>query len=144
MGFLRKKKSSNSPRLTNSELLHWKPGDLIESTDYGKVEKKNKFQTFLLRVDGILPTTKYNYKSITDDGFIIIEEQETLRLFKIELNEFLKDAKNISYNNRSISKDLVKSSRYMELIDEFQAAYLELQNADNYSTTQNFDEKTDK
>ncbi len=130
MGFFTKNKNMGSPHVLYPILLHWQKGDIITSIDYGKMESKNFFTAFILRADGLTPMATYIYQSITEDGFVIIEHEETGRLYKIGIKKFLKDAQNISFNNRSIKDDLLDSSRYMELVNEFQIAYNELRESD--------------
>lgn len=126
MGLFRSTKKALAPHIVHPKILHWKEGDEIVTIDYGKLAGKNRFHKLTMHLDWVTPKTTYFYKSITQDGFIIIKEKETEQLHKIDFIEFIKQAKNISFQNRSIENDLEQSNEYMELIGEFQKTFTEL------------------
>ncbi|MEQ9264578.1 MAG: hypothetical protein RLN81_05115 [Balneolaceae bacterium] len=124
MSFFRKKEQPS--HLLYPDILHWKEGDEIKARNAnitGPFSKLMAFETGKLNLI-------YLYKGLTDDGFIIVEEKDNGQLHKVNFRRFLKHAKNISFKNRAIEQDLDQSKNYMELIDEFQKAYTELQDGD--------------
>lgn len=124
MSFFRKKEQPS--HLLYPDILHWKEGDVIKSRNAnitGPFSKLMAFETGKLNLT-------YLYKGLTGDGFIIVEEKDNGQLHKVNFKRFLKHAKNISFKNRAIEQDLDQSKNYMELIDEFQKAYTELQDGD--------------
>ena len=130
MGIFKKKASKLPPHKIHPEVLHWKEDDEIENIDFQKMERKSKFNTVVMRIDGVIPMTTYLYKSLTNDGFIIVEEKESKHLHKIEFERFVKQCNNLSLKSRWIEQDLDQSNEYMELIESFQKAYSELEESD--------------
>lgn len=135
MGFFKNDKRGNPPHIWYPEILHWEVGDEIRSIDYEKFENLSFVEKLMLRIDGflekeVIPINFYFYKGVTDKGFIIIEQKESKRLFKLSFQNFIKDALNLSFQERSIRQELNKSKEYMELIESFQQAYSELEESD--------------
>lgn len=130
MGLFKNTKKSIPPHKLYPEILHWRDGDEIENIDFHKMERVNKFNAILMRIDRVTPLATYLYKSLTSDGFIIVEEKETKHLQKIKFDKFVKQANNLSLKSRGVEQDLDYSKEYMELIDTFQKAYIELQESD--------------
>ncbi|MEQ8578378.1 MAG: hypothetical protein RIC57_07995 [Balneola sp.] len=130
MGFFKNDKKGKPPHKIHPEVLHWKENDEIENIDFQKMERKSKFNTVVMRIDGVTPMTIYLYKSLTNDGFIIVEEKETQHLHKIEFERFVEQCNNLSLKSRWIEQDLDHSKEYMELIESFQKAYSELEESD--------------
>lgn len=130
MGLFANKKKGQPPHKIHPEVLHWKENDEIENIDFQKMERKSKFNTVVMRIDGVTPMTIYLYKSLTNDGYIIVEEKETQHLHKIEFERFVKQCNNLSLKSRWIEQDLDQSKEYMELIESFQQAYSELEESD--------------
>lgn len=124
MSFFRKKEQAS--HLLYPDVLHWKEGDEIKARN---ANAKSPFSKLMAFETGKL-NIMYLYKGLTDNGFIIVEEKESGHLHKIEFRRFLKHATNLSFKNRSIEQDLDQSKDYMELVDEFQKAYNELQDGD--------------
>ena len=124
MGLFRRK---NIPaHKLHPDVLHWREGDEIVARNIkvkGPISKVMAFEVGKLNIT-------YYYKGLTDDGFIILEEKETGHLDKVAFKKFIKHAKNMSFKNRSLKQDLEQSKDHMELIDEFQKAYNELQVSD--------------
>ena len=127
MGFFKRTKKNLPPHKIHPDVLHWKEGDELVymnvvlngpfEIDIDSYEEKNKKYGF--------------YKSLSSEGYIIIEEKESGNLSKYEFRKFIKAAKNISFQNRIISLEIKGSNNYMELIESFQKAYTELQESDN-------------
>ncbi|MCR9133186.1 MAG: hypothetical protein NXI08_11445 [bacterium] len=116
------KSSTKAPHLQHPEILHWKEGDIIRARN---VKAKGIFSKLNALETGAL-TRNYEYKGITSDGFIIVEDEADKEIHKTDLQFFLKKAENLSLKNRTILTELDTSSEYMELIAEFQKAYMEL------------------
>lgn len=127
MGFFKRTKKNLPPHKLHPDVLHWREGDELVymnvvlngpfEIDIDSYEDKNKKHGF--------------YKSLSSEGYIIIEEKESGNLNKYEFRKFIKAAKNISFQNRIISLEIKESNNYMELIESFQKAYTELQESDN-------------
>tara|TARA_R110001599_G_scaffold8255_1_gene39990 strand:- start:19723 stop:20121 length:399 start_codon:yes stop_codon:yes gene_type:complete len=127
MGFFKRTKKKLPPHKLHPDVLHWREGDELVymnvvlngpfEIDIDSYEEKNKKYAF--------------YKSLSSEGYIIIEEKESGNLSKYEFRKFIKAAKNISFQNRIISLEIKESNNYMELIESFQKAYTELQESDN-------------
>ncbi|MEO9884737.1 MAG: hypothetical protein ABJR05_13580 [Balneola sp.] len=130
MGLFDNKINNTPPHKLHPEILHWREGDEIENIDFQKMSHKNKFRTVVMRIDGVIPMTTYLYKSLTSDGFIIVEDKESKHLQKIPFGKFLKKANNMSLKSRWVEQELKDSKEYMELIDNFQQAYIELEESD--------------
>lgn len=113
------------PHVWYPEVLHWREGDSIVSKDSIYV---SLLSIVIADDDGF--SLRYRYKSITRDGFIILEEEETGKLEKRRFDLFIRVSKNISYNNRHLNSEIQRSKEYMDLIQEFQNAYIELEKAD--------------
>jgi hypothetical protein len=126
MGFFKKDKKGIPPHKLHPDVLHWKEGDEIVARN---VKLKGWFSKIIAFEDGYLNMT-YLFKAVTDDGYIIVEEKESNNLHKVEFRKFIKKANNNSLINRSIKQDLNHSKDYMELIDNFQQAYTDLEESD--------------
>ena len=118
------------PHKLHPQILHWREGDEIENIDFQKMAHKNKFMAVVMRIDGVIPMTTYLYKSLTSDGFIIVEDKESKHLQKVAFEKFIKKASNMSLKSRWVEQELQDSKEYMELIDNFQQAYIELEESD--------------
>lgn len=129
--FFRKKK--NGPIHTwYPEILHWKQGDKINcwnialasnnEIDLGDIQKFRDPKLGSLVGDFI-------YKSVDKNGVIYLEDEDD-NLWQFEFWRFIKYAKNKSFNNRKVEKKLKESEKYMELLDNFQQSFQELQKAD--------------
>jgi len=116
-----------APHTWYPEILHWKEGDEIKARNANAKSWFSKIMAFEVGKLNIF----YYYKGVTSDGFIIVEEKETGHLHKLLFKKFIRKATNLSYKNRTINSDIDTSKEYMALMDEFQKAYLELQEADN-------------
>lgn len=125
MSLFRRKKNL-PPHKIHADVLHWKEGDELV---YMNVVLNGPFE---IDIDSYEDKNKKHgiYKSLSSDGYIIIEEKETGNLNKYEFRKFIKAAKNISFQNRIISSEIKESNNYMELIESFQKAYTELQESD--------------
>lgn len=135
MGFFKNDKKGKPPHSWYPEILHWEVGDEIRSIDYEKLENLSFVEKLMLRIDSffekeVIPINFYLYKGLTENGFIIVVQKESKRLFKISFQNFIKDAINLSFQERSIRQELNKSKEYMDLIKNFQKAYLELEDSD--------------
>ncbi len=118
---------NQAPHIWYPEILHWHEGDEIRARN---ANAKNWFSKLMAFEVGRL-NIFYYYKSVTSDGYIIVEEKETGHLHKLIFKKFIRKATNISFKNRSIHSDIDTSKEYMALMEEFQKAYVELQESDN-------------
>ena len=120
------KKKNLPPHKIHPEVLHWKEGDELV---YMVVVLNGPFE---INLDSYEEKNKKHgfYKSLTSEGYIIVEEKESGNLSKYEFRKFIKAAKNISFQNRVISLEIKESKNYMELIETFQRAYKELEESD--------------
>ncbi len=118
-------KKGAPPHIAFPEILHWQEGDSI-------VSKESMYINWLSVViaDDDDFSLHYVYKSVTRDGFIILEEEETGKLVKRRFDLFIKVSNNLSYNNRHLTSEIHQSKEYMSLIQEFQTAYKELEETD--------------
>ena len=117
------------PHKINSELLHWREGDEIIARNLkitGLISFITAWETDKLK-------SHYYFKSFTKDGHIIVADKGTGNLEKVRLRKFLKHAKNASLQNRKLENDIEDSEEYMELINQFQKAFGELEESDSYS-----------
>lgn len=126
MGFFSSNKLQIPPHKLHPEVLHWKEGDEIVARN---IKVKSLFSKLMAFETGKLNIVYY-YKGLTSDGFVIVEEKESGHLDKVEFYKFIKHAKNKSVKNRILTQDLEQSRDHMELIDEFQKAYNELEASD--------------
>lgn len=126
MGLFNRKKNL-PPHKIHPDVLHWKEGDelvympimnglIVSGMEVDAYPERNKRRAL--------------FKSFTPDGFIIVEEKETGNLAKYKFYKFIKVSRNTSHQNRTITSDIEDSKEYMELIDEFQKAYNELEASD--------------
>lgn len=124
MGILSTK--HQAPHSWYPEILHWQEGDEIRARN---ANAKSWFAKLMAFEDGRL-NIFYYYKGVTSDGFIIVQEKETGHLHKLIFKKFIRKAINLSLKNRMIHSDMGTSKEYMVLMEEFQKAYLELQEGD--------------
>lgn len=116
------------PHKINSELLHWREGDEIIARNI----KITGLVSLLTALETDNLNSHYYFKSFTKDGHIIVANKESGNLEKVRLKKFLKHAQNISLKNRALKSDIENSEEYMELMEEFQKAFNELQESDNH------------
>jgi len=119
-------KYTPAPHIRYPEILHWQEGDEIRARN---ANARNWFSKLMAFEDGHL-NILYLYKGVTSDGFIIVEEKESGHLHKLKFGSFIKRATNLSFKNRRIHSDINETKEYMNLIEEFQKAYLELEESD--------------
>ena len=128
MALFRKTNKGIAPHIGYPEIMHWQAGDEIVARN---IHAKNPLQKLVAYEDGVLNIT-YIFKSVTADGFILVEEKESGEPHKADFYTFVKKAKNITLKKRLMSSELNDSNEYMELMSEFQKAFDELQSADNH------------
>lgn len=123
-----KKRKEIYPHKVNSQLMHWREGDEIFARN---IKAKSWFSKMIAFERNSLNII-YIFRGLTKNGSVILEEKETGHLEKTELRKFLKYAKNKSLKNRLLKNDLDESKEYMELLETFQKAFDELQEADDH------------
>ena len=126
MGLFTNKKKGIAPHIWYPEILHWQEGDEVMARN---VTATNIFLK-IRAVDLEILNMTYLFKSVTNSGFIIVEEKETGELHKIEFYKFIRKAKNLSLRKRLIIGEIEDSKGYMELMSEFRKAYQELESSD--------------
>ena len=126
MGLFTNKKKGRAPHSWYPEILHWKEGDEVIARN---VHPKNPLTKLIAFESGKLNLT-YIYRGLTADGRIIVEEKDSGEYHKLLFYKFVKKAKNITLKGRMITHELDTSNEYMELMQEFQKAYTELETSD--------------
>lgn len=114
------------PHKLHPDILHWREGDELFARN---VKLKGWFSKLMAFETGNL-NAAYYFKAITDEGVIVVAEKESGHLHKVKFEKFIKKATNLSFVNRAIEQDLKTSQNYMELMENFQQAYNELEEAD--------------
>ena len=89
------------------EILHWRKGDKFENLTFTN-------------------HTQYNLIAVQEDGWAAVEfcgDKERVPISYLVGN-------NVSLRSRRISAEVARSHEYMELIEQFQISYRELENRD--------------
>ena len=138
MGLFTNKKKGQPPHTWYPDILHWREDDQVfcwniakaigymnaNSSDLYKYLHKDGMQT------GYGKAT-FKFKSVDETGKIYLEDGDGL-LVEFEFYKFIKAAKNESLISRKVEQNQRNSKDYMELMDNFQHAFDELQEKDNH------------
>jgi hypothetical protein len=134
--FSRKNKYENKPPHTwYPDILHWREGDTILCSNIAKAIGYSKATVKDLALyDGPKSATGYaterfKYKSVDAKGMIYLENEKG-HLHSFEFWRFIKASDNISLKSREVEAQQADSESYMELIQNFQKAFNELQEKD--------------
>jgi hypothetical protein len=138
MGLFKNDKKGKPPHTWYPDILHWQEGDQIfcwnvakaigylkaKSSDWAKYTTGDGLQS------GYMSAT-FKYKSVDQNGNIYLEDKDD-HLVQFEFYRFIKAAKNESLESRELESHQQDSEEYMELMEEFQKAFNELQESDNH------------
>lgn len=139
MGFFNRKKKYEgvAPHTWYPDILHWLEGDLIYCGNIAKAIGYNKATAKeLARYNGEkspfgYPTERFIYKSVDQNGMIYLEDGDK-HLHTFEFWRFIKSSENLSLKSRQVESALIESKSYMQLIENFQSAFNELQEEDQH------------
>jgi len=137
--FSRKNKYEGQPPHTwYPDILHWREGDSLfcsnvqQSVGFLKVKPKYLKMYFDTPKDEIgFLSAKFTYKSVDASGMIFVEDVKG-HLHSFEFWRFIKSSDNLSLKSREIKERQANSESYMELIQNFQTAFNELQEKDEH------------
>lgn len=138
MSFFKNDKKGKPPHTWYPEILHWREGDKIscwniaKAIGYMKGKSKDlyKYMSGAEQMYGGFGKGTFLYKSVDESGHIYLEyEGETVQF---EFWRFIKAAENDSLKSRMLEDNVKNSKKYMELMDTFQHAFDELQEADDH------------
>lgn len=136
MGFFNNNKKGKPPHSWYPEILHWKTGDKIfcwnisKSIGYLKAESSDAYKYLSENGTGF-GKAMLIYKSVDEQGNIFLEDEDE-HLVQFEFWRFIKSARNESLKSRKLEERQKDSQEYMELMQNFQQAFDELQEADNH------------
>jgi hypothetical protein len=135
--FSKNKYEGKPPHEWYPEILHWKEGDevncgnIYKAIGYSKVSTK-QMTTFSGPTSPFgYPTERFKYKSVDVNGMIFLEDSSG-HLHRFEFWRFIKVSENLSLRSREVEQGLVNSKSYMQLIQNFQSAFNQLQKEDNH------------
>lgn len=135
MKFFRSKKRGVPPHTWYPEILHWKEGDRINCWNIAQALSGEKFDwaTYRKYSDATSATGQqiFSYRSVDEQGFIYLEDDDG-DLVSFHFYKFYKYARNETLKSRKLEQRVVESKEYMELMDNFQKSFDELQAADNH------------
>lgn len=138
MGLFTNKKKGKPPHTWYPDILHWREGDQVycwniakaigymkaRSADYSKYAQNNG-------IDYGYGKATLKFKSVDENGNIYLEDEDGI-MVHFEFYKFVKAAKNESFLSRKVEQYQKKSDHYMELMENFQHAFDELQESDNH------------
>ena len=134
MSWFRNKKKGIPPHTWYPDILHWREGDRVHCWNIYSAMDKKKFDhgTFHKYIDQSgFGKAMFTYKSVDEHGRIYLEDDEG-HLIDFEFWRFIKKSSNESLKSRQVEQRLKDSKQYMELMEKFQHAFNELQEADNH------------
>ncbi|MEO9884734.1 MAG: hypothetical protein ABJR05_13595 [Balneola sp.] len=138
MRFFENDKKGRPPHTWYPDILHWREGDQVycwniakaigyikaRSADYSKYAQVVGF-------DYNYGKATFKFKSVDETGKIYLEDEDGL-LVEFEFYKFIRAAKNESLVSRKVEQNQKNSENYMELMENFQHAFDELQESDNH------------
>lgn len=134
MGIFNNDKKGKPPHTWYPDILHWQEGDEIYCWGIMSALGWMNFSmaTYHKYIDSLSGTAKgtFYYKSVDEQGTIFLED-ENGNIVEFEFWRFIKKARNESLKSRQIEGRVKQSKEYMELMEEFQKAFNELQESDN-------------
>lgn len=135
MGLFRNKKKGVPPHTWYPEILHWKEDDRVNCWNIAQALSAEKFDwaTYRKYSSANSATGQYifSYKSVDENGKIYLADEHG-DLVEFHFFKFIKYARNETLKSRNLEQRVVESKDYMELMDNFQKAFNELQEADNH------------
>lgn len=137
MGLFRNKKKGVAPHTWYPEILHWREGDQINCWNiaqaisvFGKKFDWGTYRAYVLDSNS-QGEHLFKYRSVNNQGKIYLEDQQG-HLVEFEFYRLIKYARNETLKSRKLEQQLADSQDYMELMQNFQQAFDELQAADNH------------
>ena len=134
MGLFRNKKKGVAPHSWYPEILHWKDGDRINCWNIAQALGGEKFDwgTYHKYADSTSASGQYvfTYRGVDEIGKVYLADDEG-DLVEFHFYKFIKYARNETLRSRNLEHRVVESKEYMELMENFQKAFTELQEADN-------------
>jgi len=128
-------KKGKPPHTWYPDILHWKEGDEIYCWGIMSAFGLMNFSmaNYHKYVDSNSAKAKgtFYFKSVDENGNIFLKDEKG-NIVQFEFWRFIKKARNESLKSRKIEKQVKESEEYMELMDEFQKAFNELQESDNH------------
>ncbi len=135
MGLFTNKKRGKAPHSWYPEILHWKEEDRINCWNIAQALGGEKFDwgTYNKYRDSTSATGQYvfTYKSVDALGKIYLADDDG-DLVEFHFYKFIKYARNETLKTRALKQRVTDSEEYMELMQNFQQAFDELQEADNH------------
>ena len=135
MGLFTNKKKGKPPHTYYPDILHWSEGDQIYCWSVlGAMNSfKAKHADYNKYTDQTSPFGKamFTYKGVDESGIVYLEDEDG-HLIEFEFYRLIKKARNETLNKRKLQQKLKGSTKYMELMNSFQRAFNELQEADNH------------
>lgn len=136
MGLFTNKKKGQPPHTWYPDILHWREGDkkicwnIAKAIGYTKAKPQDYYKYLDNTGTGFGKAT-FTYKSVDGQGNIYLETDGNIVQF--EFFRFVKVAQNENLASRKLENQFLNSGKYMELMENFQHAFDELQESDNHS-----------
>ena len=137
MGLFRNKKKGVPPHSWYPEILHWKKDDRINCWNIAQVVSVsgskfdwatfNKYRT----ATSSAGRHTFKFKSVDQFGKVYLEDEDG-DLVEFHFYRLIKYARNETLITRKIECRVSDSEKYMELMENFQQAFDELQAEDNH------------
>ena len=148
MGLFRNKKKGVAPHIWHPEILHWKEGDRINVWNIAHAIAVGwswnfDWATYKRYSDKDSPYGEhmFYFKSVDEFGNTYLED-EGGHLVEFQFYRLIKYARNETLKTRLLEQRVTNSNDYMELMQNFQQAFDELQEADNHPKRLGSGEKT--
>jgi hypothetical protein len=137
MSLFRNKRKGVAPHTWYPEILHWREGDKINCWNIVQVinvsGRKFDWGTYRKYTTNGNASGQhmFTYKSVDQTGKIYLEDEDR-QLAEFEFYRLIKYARNETLKTRKLEQRVLESQPYMELMDNFQQAFKELQAEDNH------------
>tara|TARA_R110000868_G_scaffold306734_1_gene567974 strand:+ start:7322 stop:7759 length:438 start_codon:yes stop_codon:yes gene_type:complete len=135
MGLFTNKKKGKPPHTWYPEILHWREGDKIFCGNitraFGYTKVKTEDVVKYMKPSEVVHRVTFTYKSVDEEGNIYVVDPYD-HLVQFEFWRFIKVSTNETLKSRLIEERQRGSEEYMELMQNFQKAFDELQESDNH------------
>ncbi len=136
MGLFRNKKKGVAPHTWYPQILQWKEGDRINVWNIAHaiaVGWDFDWATYkrYSSEDSAYGQHMFYFKSVDEFGNTYLEDEDG-HLVEFQFYRLIKHARNETLKTRMLEQRVTNSNRYMELMQNFQQAFDELQEADNH------------
>jgi hypothetical protein len=135
MGFFKNDKKGKPPHTWYPDILHWREGDSIYCWNILVALNNKKYSWAEIHrytpEGGGFAKAHFKFIGVNSDGIIFVKDSED-HLLEFEFYRFIKKSKNESLANRIAQDRLKETEDYMELMQNFQRAFDELQKNDNH------------